>query len=334
MNAPKKVLLCRTDRLGDVILALPCAVLIKRMFPDCRVGFLTREYTAPIVELCSSVDEIIRLDNVFTRRDISIALENTDYDTAVVLFPDAKVAKALFFARIPQRSGTAYRWCSIYFNRRHREHRKYNLKHEAEYNLSLTFAAFNRHGKWTDYISPEELFPLDFRFPESVKTEVEKLLSDLDSSGRTLVAIHPGGSGSAHRWEADKYALLAQYLAEEKRFALIITGSQGEQELCQQVERSVTGTVLNLCGKLSLPELAETYRHCRLLVTNSTGPLHLGRAVGTMVLGLFPRDPGMSPVRWGPYGMPQCVLQPPEGAPLHRLDPDTVFKKVLALIEQ
>jgi ADP-heptose:LPS heptosyltransferase len=332
MNEPEKVLLCRTDRLGDVILALPCAALIKRMFPESRVGFLVREYTAPIVELCEPVDDVIRLSNDFSLPVITDTLKDANYDTAVVLFPHPKVALALFKARIPIRAGTAYRWCSIFFNRRHREHRKDNIKHEVEYNLTLTYAAFNRDGNWKDLLSPDKLYPMNFRFPESVQTKIDERFPEFITDDRTVVAIHPGGSGSAHRWEVEKYALLARRLAAEKNFPLIITGTLTEEQLCLRVERSIRGKVLNLCEKLTLPELAVIYRRCRLLITNSTGPLHLGRAVGTPVLGLFPSNPGMSPVRWGPYGLPNNVLQPPDDAPINQLDVETVYRKILTLL--
>jgi heptosyltransferase-3 len=48
----------------------------------------------------------------------------------------------------------------------------------------------------------------------------------------------------------------------------------------------------------------------RLVVSNSTGPLHLAAAVGTPVVGLYPNKRVMTPVRWGPVGEGHVVLQP------------------------
>ena len=48
-NEPKNILIVRTDRIGDLILTLPLAGLIKKQYPDARVSFLVREYTKNIV---------------------------------------------------------------------------------------------------------------------------------------------------------------------------------------------------------------------------------------------------------------------------------------------
>ena len=45
MIEPKNLLVVRTDRIGDVILSLPLAEIIKRHFPKCKVTYLLREYT-------------------------------------------------------------------------------------------------------------------------------------------------------------------------------------------------------------------------------------------------------------------------------------------------
>ncbi len=58
----KNILLVRTDRIGDVILSLPLAALLKDIYPDCRVTFLAREYTAPLITLSKQVDEVINDD--------------------------------------------------------------------------------------------------------------------------------------------------------------------------------------------------------------------------------------------------------------------------------
>jgi hypothetical protein len=39
-----RIILCRTDRIGDVILTLPMAGVLKEKFPGCTVIFLGRNY--------------------------------------------------------------------------------------------------------------------------------------------------------------------------------------------------------------------------------------------------------------------------------------------------
>jgi heptosyltransferase-2 len=47
------------------------------------------------------------------------------------------------------------------------------------------------------------------------------------------------------------------------------------------------GTVLNLAGKTSLRELCAALKAAQVLLTNDTGPMHVGAALGTPVVALF-----------------------------------------------
>ncbi|HEX7356618.1 MAG TPA: ADP-heptose--LPS heptosyltransferase, partial [Ignavibacteriaceae bacterium] len=59
IDKPKNILIVRTDRIGDVILTLPLAGIIKKVYPDSRITFLVREYTKNIVSNHPFIDEVI-----------------------------------------------------------------------------------------------------------------------------------------------------------------------------------------------------------------------------------------------------------------------------------
>jgi ADP-heptose:LPS heptosyltransferase len=61
---------------------------------------------------------------------------------------------------------------------------------------------------------------------------------------------------------------------------------------------------------LDLGQLAAVLSTAELVVSNSTGPLHLAAAVGSRVLGIYcPVEPCL-PRRWGPYGPGHAWLMP------------------------
>ncbi len=60
-NTVKNILIVRTDRIGDVVLSLPLADIIKKHYPDCKVSFLVRNYTKEILSNNPFIDEIIIL---------------------------------------------------------------------------------------------------------------------------------------------------------------------------------------------------------------------------------------------------------------------------------
>jgi len=99
---------------------------------------------------------------------------------------------------------------------------------------------------------------------------------------------------------------------------------------------------LDLTGRTSLLEMIEWIRQSEMLITNDTGPMHVGAALGTPVTGLFgPTDPRQT----GPYGQLRETLQadalpcvPCRKSSCRRtdtmecllaLDPDSVFERVM-----
>ena len=331
---PKRILLCRTDRLGDVILSLPCATLLKRMFPDSRICFLARAYPVPIIQMHADVDDVIEYEPQENSPEMERILRDRQFDAAVALYPERQVAHLLKNADIPLRAGIAYRWHSRLFTYRHREHRKHNLQHEAEYNLNLAFAAFSTEGNWENLLPPETLFPLPLELPQKIEARMANLRAELCQSNQRLVILHPGGGGSAHRWPAQNYADLAKALCQRENLALMISGISSERELCRQIHEAAGGKSANLCAELNLQELASLLHHGDLLITNSTGPLHLARAVGTRVIGLYPSIHAMSPRRWGPYGMLDKALTAPADRGMEAIPVARVLQKIREILDQ
>ncbi len=64
---------------------------------------------------------------------------------------------------------------------------------------------------------------------------------------------------------------------------------------------------------MSIRELAAILSWADLVVTNSTGPLHLAVALGVPTVSVYSPLPTRHPARWGPY--PAYV----EGNDLHRV---------------
>jgi len=190
---PKRILLCRTDRLGDVILSLPCATLLKRMFPDSRICFLARAYPVPSYRCMpmSTTSSNTSLERTPPNWSASCGIGKSTPRWRY--FPSGRwlIAKD---CGVPLRAGIAYRWHSRLFTYRHREHRKHNLRHEAEYNLNLTFAAFSTEGNWENLLPPEALFPLPLELLR--KSRQEWPMFGRNSAHRPEIGrLHPGGGG-------------------------------------------------------------------------------------------------------------------------------------------
>jgi len=300
LKSNAKILLIRTDRLGDVILSTPVATAIKQVLPDSRIAFLSRNYTRDLLEQHPDIDDVLVEDEMKHEKGAIDILRRKKFDVCIALHPDARWAWRTYRAGIPVRIGTAYRAFSVFYNYRVFEHRKHTNQHEVEHNLNLLKPLG---------ISPETVL-FRFNVPESVQKKTRLLLEQKGwNPNQPLIVLHPGSGGSAVDWPAASFGQLAKVL-RGRNLAVAVTGVAAEKELIDRVVRTAQTELLRFDDELNLLELAALLKQASVVVANSTGPLHLAVAMGTEVVGLYCPVPPCHPQRWGPYGRSDSVLVP------------------------
>ncbi len=305
MNSPKNILIVRTDRIGDVILSLPLAAILKKNIPGARVSFLVRSYTAPLVKNCKYVDEVFLLHGKNGKPTIAknvVALKEK-FDACIVAFPTYPIALLLFLSGIKIRIGSGYRWYSFFFNRKVYEHRKYGERHELEYNVRLL-----RELGIEDTVN-KDTADFGIEVNPSLKHKVCDELKLLGWNGKQgIVVLHPGSGGSAIDLPLSKMKSLAEKISNETDTVLVITGSELEKELCNSFV--VSNKIINTAGMFNLEELTALIDNAKILIANSTGPIHIAAALGKGVIGFYPKFAAVSPKRWGPYSNKAKIFQP------------------------
>ena len=133
-----RILVSRTDRLGDLVLALPFVETLKKRYPECEVDVLSSLYASPILENNPAISKIIRVQNdqlkcsKLYRKDFLHRLKMNSYRVVVALYPERQICRLFHKAGIPDRVGTMGRFHSVFFNHHLRHSRKSNTKHECE----------------------------------------------------------------------------------------------------------------------------------------------------------------------------------------------------------
>ena len=64
MTSIKKIIISRTDSIGDVILTLPVAGVLKKTYPQAEIVFLGKKYTRDIVESSDNIDLFLDWDDL------------------------------------------------------------------------------------------------------------------------------------------------------------------------------------------------------------------------------------------------------------------------------
>lgn len=97
---------------------------------------------------------------------------------------------------------------------------------------------------------------------------------------RGYVCIHPGARLPSRRWPPERFAQVADRLAEDG-FSIVLTGTREESPILATVQEAMAATALDLSGHTSLGILAALVAEASLVVCNDTGISHVAAAVGT-----------------------------------------------------
>lgn len=304
-NIPQiqKILIVRTDRIGDVVLSLPMVAVLHSTHPDTSISLLLRSYTKELVEDYPGLRGILLYDRTGGLKPFWAMLSELRthaFDAVIVTYPTFRLALLMFFARIPVRIGTGYRWYSLLLNRRVYEHRKTAERHEAEFNLSLLRPLGSG--------SSERPQP-HLQISQEAYDEADEILRRIGlENGTQFVILHPGSGGSARDWPAASFGGLAKVLAKDT--PVVVSGGPGEDNLVQTVIGKSGGAAIPLPRIPSLKVLGALLSRAAVFVSNSTGPLHIAAAVGTPVVAFYPPILQCSPRRWGPLTDRKVIFEP------------------------
>jgi heptosyltransferase III len=291
MNIPANIILSRTDGVGDMVLMLPMAGILKKNFPNTKIAILGKQYTKALVDACVYVDEFI--DEVdFFSKDILIAGQKLD--CIIHVRTNKAVAKRAVALKIKTRIGTSsrlYHWFTC--NKLIPLKRKNSDLHEAQLNIKLLKP-----------LGISEFYSLEALQDFVGLTRIEPLLADnysLIKKEKYNLIIHPKSQGSSREWSIQNFIMLINIL-DEKRFTVFLTGVEKERDYIDQIIKETTRPVINLAGKLSLAQFISFIKNCDGIVANATGPLHMGGVLGINTFGLFPPLHPIHPGRWAPLG--------------------------------
>ena len=138
----KRILITRTDRVGDVLLSTPVIKALREDYPDSYIAMMVSPYAKDIVEANPYLDEVIIYDKGGLHkswlRSIKLArnLKKRKFDLGLILHPANRVHLITFFAAIPKRIGYD-RKLGFLLSDKIKHTKQYGQKHELEYNCDL-----------------------------------------------------------------------------------------------------------------------------------------------------------------------------------------------------
>ena len=293
----KRIILSRTDSIGDVILTLPMAGALKEYLPNATIIFLGRNYTRDIVAQSANVDVFLSWDeiNKLPEKEQVTLFKEQKADIIVHVFPVKEIAKLAAKAKISVRIGSTGRiYHYLYCNKLVALSRENSELHEAQLNFKLSKS-----------ITGKTLVPsfddINNYYGFDLKSNLQEKYKELIDKNRFNLILHPKSKGSAREWPLKHFTKLIRILPDDK-FKIFVTGTDQERKLMSDFLTENKDRLTDLTGEFSLNQFISFIKHADGLVAASTGPLHIAAALGKLAVGIYPPIRPMHPGRWAPIG--------------------------------
>lgn len=297
-----RILISRIDRIGDVVLSTPIPREIKKAYPDSFVSVLVTKYTRDIYLNNPHVDEIILIDGENGGHPKSFwqlvgEIRKHKFTHAFMLLPNERLNWILFFAGIPTRIGVGSKLYQFLSLSKFVDRKKYiPLRHEADYCLDMV----RKIGIEPKSFEPEIILSAD----EKVKSdEIKKKLAP---NGEIVIGINTTSGKSSPNLTIEEYKKLIIRLTEEENIRVAVTDNNPPDEILN------INNVIYLNVDLPLRESIINFSALDLLVSASTGPMHICAALKVPTISMFCPLPACSPKLWGPLGNKAEIILPEE----------------------
>lgn len=304
--ASRRILVIRPDRIGDVVLVTPMLRALRRRFPSAYLAAMIRPYAEAVLDDNPHLDALLLDDPEGADAGASgffrtlERLRRLRFDTALMPLPRSRYAWLCFLAGIHTRIATGRKlYNRLTFTRSIRRRNGDTPRHEADYCLDLVRAI--------------GVDPAGLQTETFLRDEERHQAAEFLGPGR-FVGIHPGSGHSAPNWPATLYGELARSVLDTfPDVRLVLTGGAADLGLRQAFAHLPADRVIDILGTPSLRWTMAVISRLDVLVSASTGPMHLAAALRVPTVSLFCPLPACAPALWGPQGNVAEVVLPTPG---------------------
>jgi heptosyltransferase-2 len=303
---PEQILIVLIAGIGDLVLASKGIRSIRNGNPDAEIHLLTSSDAAPLAVNFGYVDRVwafpireFRKDKRYAADILRLArvLRKIRFQVILNLYAVESIAGALKMGLLFQILGAARKigHDSHGFGRFLTEKVDGDVFRGRHVTDAMMDIAVKAGG------IPDEK-GIEVFWGGGTETKWMDLFGRPETTGRLVVGINPGGDRNNRRWNPDRYAEVADRLAEGMGARIVLLGGPSETGVAQSIESMMQNKPINLSGRLNLDDLAYVLSKLDLLITNDSGPMHMAAALGVLLVAVFgPEDPA----RLGPYTDPR-----------------------------
>ena len=308
----KKILIVKTDEIGDVVLCSAFLRELRRNIPNAEISIIVKYQNYDIIEFCPYIEnkfkinlrfnKIFRVFQQYYRMYIlgKKFLWKERYDLAILPRWDGDDHYNDFITYF---SGAKFR---MGYNQKDGSEKLLNIpveKADVEHEVLKTLSLIKHiGGKVIDD-------KLEFWLSEKDNEYAEKVFEIYNLRTRYLLTISPGAALDKRRWPKENFKELAKKILDELKdeVNIILLGSKDETYIGEYISID-ENKIINLIGKTTIRQAAALIAHSNLFLGNDSGLMHVAAAVSTPVIEIssFPENGdnnyANSPIRFRPLG--------------------------------
>lgn len=300
----RKFLIIKMSSIGDVMHALPALHTLRMNHPGARIAWVIEERFRDLLYNNPDVDEVIVTRTRHWRKHWTLKsleeilgvirkIRGGRFDTVFDFHGLLKSGLIALLSGAPRRIGLHKNNCkekiNVLFTNRKGPYIGKGV-HVADICRSLVLMEGD---------GPPQETPPPLAVPSGEQGRVESFFQARpELTARPIIGINPGAGFESKRWSLSRFARLADRIADELGFSILLTWGPGEEEKVKSIADQMKQRSW-LAPPTSLLESIALYRRLALMVSCDSGPLHLAAAVETPTVSIFgPTDPA----RNGAYG--------------------------------
>ena len=283
-----RILVIRFSSMGDIVLTSPVTRAVRRIWPDAEIDFLTRSEYVGLAHALPGVSEVERLEPVKGRPRLISRIRRRKYDLVIDLHGNLRSR----LVSLAGNAGRVVRYVKRRFSRMAIVRKPGGtavVPHTVDRYLATLdqldpVGASKRDGAQG---AQEKRLP-ELNVDARAVAWVEERLADAGiGPGFPLLGVAPGASHGPKRWLPERFAQVADHVAESRDMRVLLLGSEDDRTVTGEVARAMKSPAVDWTGTTDLSLLPAAVQRCGLLVSNDSGPMHVATAVGTPAVGVF-----------------------------------------------
>jgi ADP-heptose:LPS heptosyltransferase len=281
----RRIGVLRATAIGDLIVTLPALEALRQAYPTAEIVLLAKPATAELLaNRPGPVDRVVVVPFSRGIRDPEPPAEEDPDELATFL----SAMRAEQFDLALQLHGGG-RWSNPFVRRLDaRVTAGMQASDAPSLDRSIPYERFHHDIlRLLEVVALVGAYPVTLR-PKLTVTDADRAAAQhaLGPDAAPVVAIHPGATDPRRRWPTERFAAVADSLAD-RGARVVITGSADDKPLADELAAHMRHQVMSLCGRVPLDVLAGILERCILMVGNDTGPRHLAEAVGTATVSVY-----------------------------------------------